>query len=200
MKKKALQIQTVFAGVSLLFFMMIASGCATQLRIHSNFVPEGSLRLAQVVDLGKRADLIAYSKETYDAILASGVSDAEIVDGSVVLARVYCCGGITPEASSERVSAITLFVPSSLKVEQGDMVELRAGREPKKGMAGSINTVTRVVQKYEAKEEHCWWDPKNDRLWLRVAYCDWMPAEGWVKQGGDHPAWYKPVTTSPSQN
>ena len=85
-----------------------------------------------------------------------------------------------------------LYVPKGLNVALDDIVEVRVGRPPEKGDAGLLNIVTRIVQRYEAGKEDCWWDPKNDRLWLRVLYCDWMPREGWIEQGGLDPAWYKP--------
>ena len=72
----------------------ILASCATPLRIQSDSVPVSSLRLAQVIELGKRIQIVQY-KSLYDAIIASGIADSEIVDGSVVVARIYCCGGMT---------------------------------------------------------------------------------------------------------
>ncbi|WP_199385460.1 hypothetical protein [Geomesophilobacter sediminis] len=140
--------------------------------------------------LGKRAEIVQ-AKPLYDAILADGIRDSEIVDGSVVMARIFCCGGMTDNLSSEKVNSLILYVPKEVTVGRGDIVEVRVGRPPEKGDAGKVHLVTRVVQKYGGNEERCWWDPKDDRLWLRVIYCDWMPNEGWIKQGGTNPAWYK---------
>ncbi len=190
-----------FIPILIIFLLsLLVSGCATILRIHSDFIPAGSLRLAQVVAIGKRANLVTQSKETYEAMLASGIKDSEIVDGSVVMARIYCCGGITDNLSSERANAIMLFVPTGLNVSLGDIVEVRSGRAPANGDAGLLNTMTRIVEKYGNGDSHCWWDPKDDRLWLRVLYCDWMPNEGWIKQDGVNPAWYKPGGSSVPQN
>lgn len=86
-----------------------------------------------------------------------------------------------------------LHVPRPLKLELGDFVEFKVGRPPENDDGGRLNTVTRVVAKQGDKLESCWWDPRNDRLWQRVVYCDWMSKEGWVKQGGVSPAWYKPA-------
>jgi len=177
--------------------ILLLSSCATPMRIQSNSVPPGSLRLAQVTASANR-DEIVQLKELYEVIRASGVNDQDIVDGSVVLARIYCCGGLTENTSSENVNALMLYVPKELKVALGDIVEVRAGRPPERGDAGLLNVVTRLVQKYEASDRSCWWDPKDDRLWLRILYCEWMPKEGWVKQGGLSPAWFKPVSSDSS--
>jgi len=170
-----------------LFLVLIMTGCASSLPIHSDFaVPDDSLRLAQVVEIETRA-VVVQNKKVYEALIASGVGDSNITDDSIVVSRIYCCGG-----SSEKTLAIILYVPNGLNVALGDIVELRTGHPPERGEVGSLNTVTRVVQKHGDDGGNCWWDPKNDRLWLRILYCDWMPKEGWVKQGGLSPAWYRP--------
>lgn len=174
--------------------LLVGTGCSNNLQIHTDFVPPDSLRLAQVMVLGKRADIVQ-AKPLFDAILAAGIPDGEIVDGSVVMARIFCCGGITDNMSSEKVNSVILFVPKDVKVGLGDIVEVRVGRPPKDGDAGKLHTVIRVVQQYGGNEKSCWWDPKDNRLWLRVLYCDWMPDEGWIKQGGTNPAWYKPASS-----
>jgi len=94
---------------------ILLASCANTLRIQSDFLPDGSLRVAQVVYVATR-DQTLETKVLYDALLASGVKDAEIKDGSVVLARVL--------------------------------------------------------------------------------YCDWMPGEGWIEQGGIYKAWFKPAASS----
>ena len=169
-----------------LIYALLIAGCSTPLRIHSDIVPTGSMRLEQVMEIGKRADILQY-KELYEAIIASGIKDSEIKDGSVVVARITCCGG-----PSEKLDSRMLFVPKEINVALGDIVEVRVGRPPEKGDAGMLNTVTRVVQKDGDNDGKCWWDPKDERLWLRILYCDWMPKEGWVKQGGLDSAWYWP--------
>jgi len=173
--------------VWILFLALIMTGCSTSLAMHSDFVvPDDSLRLAQVMEIEKRA-VVVQSKKVYEAIIASGVGDSNITDGSIVVARIYCCGG-----SAEKANAIILYVPNGINVALGDIVEVRVGHPPEKGDVGSLNTITRVVQKNGDDGGNCWWDPKDDRLWLRVLYCDWMAKEGWIKQGGISPAWYRP--------
>ena len=144
--------------------------------------------------IGKRDEIIQ-AKPLYNAIISTGIRDSEIVDGSVAVARVYCCGGLTKDFSSEKVDARMLYIPRGLDVAPGDIVEVKVGNPPEKGGPGSLNIVTRVVQKYGSDDANCWWDPKDDSLWLRVLYCSWMPSEGWVRQGGVSPAWFKPPTS-----
>jgi len=166
---------------------MLMTGCSSSLAIHSDFVvPDDSLRLAQVMEIEPRA-LVVQTEKVYEAIRASGVRDSDITDGSIIVARIFCCGGM-----AEKTNAIIVYVPTGINVALGDIVEVRIGHSPEKRDLSSLNTITRVVQTKEINEGNCWWDPKNDRLLLRVLYCDWMPKEGWIKQGGISPAWYRP--------
>lgn len=170
-------------------FTMFISACSSTLPIHTDFaVPDDSLRLAQILEVETR-DTIIKMKQAHEAILASGMEDASIVDNSVGVARICCCGGV-----GEGSMTIITYIPPGINAEPGDIVELKIGHAPEKGRAGAMNTITRVVQRPGDKEGHCWWDPKDDRLWQRVLYCDWMQKEGWVKQGGMSPAWYRPPT------
>jgi hypothetical protein len=81
-------IHTLLSRAGVFFFIMLVTGCAPQLRINTDFVPAGSLRLAQVIAVGKRAEVLQ-NRKTYDAIIASGITDSDVTDGKVVLARVY---------------------------------------------------------------------------------------------------------------
>jgi len=181
------KLRRCMAMVFVVGVVVLLMGCATTLRVHSDIskLPPGSLRLAQViVNDFKRADIVE-AKEVYEALIASEIKDSDIADGSVVVARIFCCGGI-----NETYNATMLFVPPGINPSLEDIVEVRVGRGPEGGDAGLANVVTRVVQK-----DGCWWDPKDDRLWLRILYCEWMPKEGWIKQGGISPAWHKPPTS-----
>jgi hypothetical protein len=160
--------------------------------IQKDVVPADSLHVVQVVAIAKREDILKL--EAYKSIISSGVADADVIDGSMAVARVYCCGGISKELSSEYINRIFLYVKKDLKVGPGDFVEIRVGRPPEKGVQENLNAVTRIVYKYGDKPESCWWDPKNDKLWLRVPYCEWMSKEGWIKQDGLYPAWFKPAS------
>ena len=175
----------------MIVLVMLTACSSPPLRIQSGDVPAASLRVAQVIAVANRQDIV--NTEAYKAIIAAGVADADIQDGSVVMMRIYCCGGMSQELSSEFVHRKMAYVPKGMKLEPGDFVEIKVGRPPERGDGGRLNTVIRVVGTRTDSRESCWWEPKNDKLWLRVPYCDWMPAEGWVKQGGLNPAWFKPV-------
>jgi len=176
----------------LLSLVLFTSACSTPpLGIQSDHVPAGSLRVAQVFAIAQREDILKL--EAYKGIIAAGVADSDLVDGSVVLARIYCCGGPSRETSAEYANRRMLYVPRNLKVALWDFVEVRVGRPPEHGDGGRLNTVTRVVARPADEPESCWWEPRNERLWLRLPYCAWMPNEGWIKQGGLFPAWYKPA-------
>jgi hypothetical protein len=173
--------------------LLLLSACSSPPpRIQSDDLPEGSLRVAQIVAVAKREDILKL-KETYTAILAAGIADSDLQSGSVVVARIYCCGGISETLSSEYVNRKMLYVPKGIKAAIGDFVEVRVGRPPLNDDGGRLNAVTRVVAQAGDSPERCWWEPRNPSLWLRYPYCAWMPREGWVKQGGTSPAWYKPV-------
>ena len=178
-----------------LCLLFLVSGCATgPHRYYSDFVPAESLHVGQVFHVHTRADFVSASEAAaYNVIRAGGVADSDLVDGSMVQARIYCCGGLSKASSAEYASSLMLYVPNGLKLELGDFVEFKVGRPPENDVGGRLNTVTRVVAKQGDKPERCWWDPRNDKLWLRVAYCEWMSKEGWVKQGGINPAWHKPA-------
>ena len=119
----------------------------------------------------KRDDIVRI-KPLYEAVKTTGISDADIVDGTVVAVRIFCCGGITKQSSSEVSNSLFLYVPKDVEVGIGDIVEFLVGHVAEGGTPALINSVTRVVQKSGKDEGTCWWDPKNDRLWLRVLYCD----------------------------
>ena len=173
---------------------MLSAACASGTVIdkyQSDYVPAGSLRLGQVIKIATGEEVLE-NKQLHNLVSTSGVSDAEINQGSVVLARVFCCGGLTRNTSSEVANARVAYVPQGMRVGLEDIVEIRVGHEAAGGTGPAMNRVTRVVQKSGQDDGSCWWDPKDDRLWLRILYCKWMPNEGWVKQGGVSPAWFKP--------
>lgn len=176
--------------------LLLVVGCATSSisRVHSDHFPPESLRVAQVVAVSTRAQIDKMKgSQLYEDILAAGTADSELVDGSLVAVRIYCCGGTTKESSAEYANTLFLIVPKGMTLEGGEFVEYKVGRARLKNDGGRLNTVTRVVARQGDNPESCWWDPRDDRLWLRVAYCAWMPGEGWVKQGGITPGWYKPA-------
>jgi hypothetical protein len=146
--------------------------------------------LAQIVYIASREELVREGARVYQSMLASGVKDSDIRNGSLVFGRVECCGG-----PNEKASAMFLYVPSDATPALGDIVEIIVGQEPSDGRQGTPNTVTGVRQKANDPTGGCRWDPPDDRLWMRILYCEWMPAEGWVelKATLTH-KWVKPPT------
>jgi hypothetical protein len=43
------------------------------------------------------------------------------------MARIYCCGGLTKDLSSEKVNALILYVSAGIRVDLGAIVEVRSG-------------------------------------------------------------------------
>jgi len=165
---------------------VLLGACSSVPRIQTSRVPPGSLRLGQVMYLTK-PEKMKDGKDFRDLLMASGLSATEITNGSFGLVRIYCCGG-----PNEKSTAPAIYIPSGIDVQLGDIVEFRAGHPPEKGVAGEVNTVTRVRQRLTDKEPTCRWDPPDERHWTRILYADWMPKEGWVLQHGLWKAWYKP--------
>ena len=168
----------------------ILTSCATYSTLHAAAVPPHSLRLAEVVYLVLRREIMREPSETwrdlvYKNLLASGVKDSDIEDGSVAMGRVYCCGGKT-----EKAFAFFFYVPGDIRVQPGDIVEVRSGPVVRFGeIIAPVNTVTRVLDK-----SACRWDPPDPRKLMRVLYCDWMEKEGWQRHKGslaDFGGWIK---------
>jgi len=187
-RRPAVRVVVAIAGG-----LFLAACSSSTPRIQSDFVPAGSLRLAQVVQLATRREVIELAP-LREILRSSGVGDAEIVDGSVAVARIYCCGGPNEESSARMV-----YVPASARAAVGDVVEVRVGHVPQGGDHGALNTVTRVRQAASDTAGPCQWLPRNDRLWRRILYADWMAKEGWVKQDGLWTAWYRPPPTASGQ-
>lgn len=161
----------LLVGLSLLPAL---TSCATYSALHGANVPPQRLLLAEVVHLVPRSELIQQSPSGYQSLLASGIKDADIQDGSVAWGRVYCCGGKT-----EQAYAFAFYVPAELRVQRGTLVGVRSGPGLKSGEIGTpVNTVTRVVDR-----SGCHWDPPGTGL-MRVLYCDWMEREGWKRYKG----------------
>lgn len=149
----------------------------------------GALKLAQVMGLANRGDIVGLKKD-YQRLLDSGLPDSALVDRSVGSGRVYCCGGL-PEATA--LDALWFYIPPGISLEPGDIVEIQLGEEPGKRTAGRINVVTQVRERANATERHCRWEPPNEGDWMRVIYCDWMVAEGWTHKNGIGHPWIKPA-------
>lgn len=162
-------------------------------RWHATAVPDGSLRVAEVVHVGTRDELVA-GGWGYDVLIKAGIRDEQIRDGSAIATRVQCCGG-----PNEEGTAVLAFVPDDLHVSVGDIVEIWSGEMVTEDdpLGPLPNTVTRILGK--GTNGDCRWTPNNPKLWGRVLYCDWMTPEGWSQQRGIAPYWIRPIgsTTPP---
>ena len=174
-------------GLSYLAIASLLAGCSAGLKVYPTDVPPNSLRLGEVSSLASKKDIKSMGK-TYQALLASGIKDADIQNGSLGSARVFCCGGLGEEGSD-----IFFYVPAAVKPNLGDIIEVRSGTRPKDGTLAKVNTATRIVQK-RSETGQCDWVSK-DRLikWNGVLFCDWMPAQRWTspETGNGFRVWYK---------
>lgn len=164
------------------------TSCATGSKVYPPYKNEaGSLRLVQVMQLASRQEIVNLGVH-YKYLLASGLQDSDLQDKRLGAGRVYCCGG-----PAEEGMGIWFYIPPGLEVAPGDIVEIKMGREPSGNDSGMINTATRVRQRKEASNPQCRWVPDNENLWMRVLYCDWMEAEGWIEKKGFESTWLKPA-------
>lgn len=169
--------------------MVTLASCLSGSRLHPDpYTPEdaGALRLVQVANIATRQQIVA-SGDHYRFLLAAGIADSDLVDGSLIAGRIYCCGG-----PNEAGTAPWVFVSRGVQLAVGDIVEVRMGRSPSGGDPGIVNTALRVRQK-AGESGPCRWIPENPSLWARYLYCPWMEQEGWQERGGLYPAWLKPA-------
>lgn len=156
----------------------------------------GVLRLAQVVEVATRQQILGSGNE-YMLLLMAGVPDAQLGDGRLAVARVYCCGG-----SAEESEAIWAFVPSDINVGVGDVVEVRMGRNPDDNDLGAVNTVAGMRQQgVMTADGSCQWLPNNPDLPMRTLYCHNIEIEGWIQQRGYlRDMWHRPATVAAAGN
>ena|ERR1700690_382082 len=143
-----------------------------------------TLHAGEVVQVLSQEEILS-NGELESALHRAGVANSEIHDASIAVVRYLCCG---PESEA---AVQVLFNPMSLPLMVGDVVETQWS-----GGAGTVNIVTRVLQRAGQTEGACGWWPRKERLARRVMYCDWMPAENWIKQEGVYRGWYKTVPAS----
>ena len=153
-------------------------------------LPQGTHILTMVAQLASKAETLATGEEGFLGKLhQNGITDEEIVDGSVAVGIVYCCGG-----SITKQTMWVFYVPPEFQLAVGDVVELEVGKSPnqKKGEPGVFHRIVRVRESFEDETGSCRWDPEDDRMWARILYCDWMEEEGWKYKSGLSKTWYKP--------
>ena len=131
-----------------------------------------------------------YNREVILPLLrATGIQEADIKDGSLAIGRIYYGW-----EENEKANSIAFFIPENLRVELGDIVEVKSGLAAAEGKPGTASVVTRIRQKGNVTRGPIRWIPEDDRMWQRVLYADWMPAEGWVEQTGLWRTYYKPAS------
>jgi hypothetical protein len=174
-------------GAGLWAIVGVLAGCSAGLKIFPTDVPPASLRLGEVSSLASKRDIKAMGK-TYSALLASGLKDGDIQNGSLGSARVFCCGGLDEEGPD-----IFFYIPKGIKPGPGDIVEIRSGTRPQDSSHGKPNTLTRIVQKRGEKGPCDWVSKERFIKWNGILYCDWMPAEHWTSplNGNGFKVWYK---------
>jgi hypothetical protein len=181
------QSSLILAVVGLTLFHLLAGCSSGNSRLHAVAVLAGSLRLVQVIYVASRAESLA-QEWIVRSLQASGISESDIHDGSLVVGRVHCCGG-----PNEKDRPPLFYVAQDIKVEVGDVVEIRSGSaDDVKNPGGPVNMLTRIREKYGDHDRQCRWDPPETYLWGRILYCDWMPTEGWtLEREGFDKYWVK---------
>lgn len=165
--------------------------------LHARFVPDGSLRVGEVVYIGTREEILKNPLIYNTLTKAADVPDEKIRDGALVTIRYFCCGGPGEFARA----GLWVYVPEGKQAEVGDVIEIWSGRmmvESHAGVPSAPNTMTRRVMQANSPNRSCRWLPDNPSLWLRVIYCDWMPEENWILQDSSlgHNVWIKPIAAS----
>lgn len=180
-----------------LLFMVLCLACDVAIAGTSRLYPPsdgetGGLRLTQIMAIASRDDILK-SGESLQHLLASGLKDSDFRDGSLAMARIYCC-----HPSTEQGTAIWFYVPPEVPVNPGDLVIVRMGRKATKKDPGLVNTAVQVREKKDTPNSQCSWDPPDEKMWTRVLYCTWMPTEGWKLNNGLHKTWIKPAKDAQS--
>jgi len=173
-----------------LIILPFTAGCAKRYRIHhGSGIPAGYHQVTEIMELAAKEEIMG-TPDVYKVIHEAGIKDEEILNGSIALGRVYCCGG---EGTAETSNSTIIYIPPSLSAKKGDIVEFIAGKDPEKGNTGQLNTAIKIRNVDGIASKECRYVPEDPRLWLRVIHCNWMDEEGWQKQGGLNPIYYKPV-------
>lgn len=176
-------LAVVFVGASSISLL----SCATVSRLHAPDPDEtGALRVAEVVKVATQQEIVSVREH----LLASGMSDADLQDGGLVVGRVYCCGG-----NIDQSTAPWVYVPREISVEVGNIIEVKMGRQSTNNDSGAVNTIVRVRHK-RISNSPCRWVPEQKGLWMRILYCDWMISEGWTEKSGLYKTWLKPASAA----
>lgn len=66
---------------------------------------------------------------------------ANIKNGSVVVGRIYCCGGT---GTAETENSVLVYVPQNLNVKQTDILEFVEGQGPEGIGTSQLNVAVKV--------------------------------------------------------
>jgi hypothetical protein len=179
--------------IGLLCMPCVISSASTSKLFPPSEAEAGGLRLTQVVGVASREEILK-SGETLQHLLASGLKDVDLRDGSVAVGRIYCCHQWTENGTN-----ILFYVPPNVSLKIGDLVSVRMGRKSTKREGGTVNMAVEVREKKDDPISQCSWNPPDDKMWTRILYCSWMPAEGWTLQKGLHKTWLKPASEAKAE-
>ena len=179
----------------MIIFLTSAISSASTSRLYPPSDDEaGGFRLVQVMQLATREEILKLTDQL-EHLHASGLKDSDFKDGSLAVARIFCCN-----QSTEEGTAIWFYAPPDLQVKQGDLVVVRMGRKANKKDPGTVNTAVEIREHEGTPNSQCSWDPPDNRKWRRLLYCSWMPAEGWkLKKSFLHETWFKPASDANAQ-
>ncbi len=158
------------------------------------FAAPGVHRIVEVVYLADRSEITdGPGRWAYERLIAQGIRDSEIVDGSFAVGRVYCC-----KRDPADDFTLNFYAAPDLGIELGDFVEIILGvaSQDKSGAQPVLSVAVRKRERANDPASACWWDPEQPGLWMRVIRCRWMESEGWVYQTGMHKTWYRPAEFS----
>jgi hypothetical protein len=176
----------LFSKWACLALFILLSGCASKHKIHGVLGGEpGAHKVTEVTDIASKDEILRYVS---DQLVSAGVDLNSIQDGSVVIGRIYCCGGA---GTSETENNVFVYVPQGLEVKQADILEFVEGQGPKGNGMFQLNTAVKVRHETGIDSGSCKWVPENPNLWMRVLYCPWMKNEGWIEGDTLTPEWYK---------
>jgi len=154
------------------------------------FAAPGVHRMVEVVYLADRSEITdGPGRWAYDRLIAQGVRDSDIVDGSFAIGRIYCC-----KRDPADDFTLKFYASADLGIEVGDIVEIRLGvaSQDNSGEQPILSVAVRKRERANDPDSACWWDPDQPGLWMKVIRCRWMESEGWVYQKGMHKTWYRP--------
>lgn len=189
------------ATAALLALALVATSAVAKNGAPSRLFPyyeedTGVTLVGQVMVVANREEILNAGTH-YRFLLSTGIADADITDGRLVVVALYCCNPKIAENLS-----IWAYVPAPLTVEREDLIEVRMGRAPNKdGDRGVVNAVWALRQKSaDAAGGSCRWTPDDPGLWMRVVHCEGMEEQGWQQRGSQRKLWFLRAGAEPTKS